>query len=135
MNLAKANFFDSEASSSWATAACGVEDQPKIERLLAKAVIRPGAWVLEPGCGSGRLTEILADAVGSDGRVVIMDISPQMVAACRARSSRWVACWRCISAMRAQSTSSIAGRPRLFRATSCRYRPRCAACAPARGSS
>lgn len=85
MNLAKADFFDTMANAPWAVEAYRAEDRPEIDRFMAKAEIRPGAWALEPGCGAGRLTEILADAVGPDGLAVALDISPKMVAACRAR--------------------------------------------------
>ena len=85
MNHEKAVFFDAEAAAPWAVAPFGAEDQPKIARLLAAAAIRPGAWVLEPGCGTGRVTTILADAVGPDGRVIALDISQKMIEACRDR--------------------------------------------------
>lgn len=35
--------------------------------------IRPGAAVLEIGCGQGDMTAVLADAVGPDGRVIGLD--------------------------------------------------------------
>ncbi len=85
MNAAKAALFDAEADAPWAAAPYGDGDQPKIARLLAAAELRPGAYVLEPGCGTGRLTAVLAGVVGSQGRVVALDISLKMVAACRAR--------------------------------------------------
>ena len=85
MNHEKAVFFDAEAAAPWAVAPFGAEDQPKIARLLAAAAIRPGAWVLEPGCGTGHVTTILADAVGPDGRVIALDISQKMIEACRDR--------------------------------------------------
>jgi ubiquinone/menaquinone biosynthesis C-methylase UbiE len=85
MNHEKARFFDAEAAAPWAVAPFGAAEQPKIGRLLAAAEIRPGAWVLEPGCGTGRLTGILADAVGPAGQVLACDISQKMVEACRAR--------------------------------------------------
>ena len=85
MNRAKARFFDAHAEAPWAAAPYGPAEQPKIRRLLAEARIAPGASVLEPGCGTGRLTAILTDAVGPAGRGVALDISPRMVQACRAR--------------------------------------------------
>jgi cyclopropane fatty-acyl-phospholipid synthase-like methyltransferase len=85
MNLAKAHFFDTQADAAWAAAPYGPDEQPKIRRLIAEARIGPGARVLEPGCGTGRLTAILADAVGPAGCVVALDISQKMVEACRAR--------------------------------------------------
>ena len=85
MNAAKAALFDAEAGAPWAAAPYGDEEQPKITRLLAAAELGAGADVFEPGCGTGRLTTVLADAVGPQGRVVALDISGKMVEACRAR--------------------------------------------------
>jgi len=42
--------------------------------------IRPGDRILEPGCGSGRLTEVLAAAVGPSGVVLAVDLSAEMLA-------------------------------------------------------
>ena len=42
--------------------------------------------MIEPGCGTGRLTELLAASVGAKGRVYACDISGQMVAAARNRN-------------------------------------------------
>lgn len=41
--------------------------------------IKPGQRVLEPGCGSGRLTEILAELVGPAGCVVAFDASAEFI--------------------------------------------------------
>lgn len=51
------------------------------ERCLVDAFVRrwriqPGDRVLEPGCGAGRLTEVLAALTGPAGRVVAFDSSP-----------------------------------------------------------
>ena len=43
--------------------------------------------MLEPGCGTGRLTEVLSDRVGPSGLVVAMDVSPGMAEAARVRLS------------------------------------------------
>lgn len=81
----KAAYFDSQAGSSWASQEYTPEELLKIERMLSAAAIREGMRVLEPGCGTGRLTEILAERVGLKGHVSAMDISPAMVAAARKR--------------------------------------------------
>jgi demethylmenaquinone methyltransferase/2-methoxy-6-polyprenyl-1,4-benzoquinol methylase len=39
--------------------------------------------VLEPGCGAGRITALLSDAVGPAGHVIAVDISERMIAAAR----------------------------------------------------
>ncbi|HOF41902.1 MAG TPA: class I SAM-dependent methyltransferase [Candidatus Hydrogenedentes bacterium] len=50
-----------------------------LQRFLEMWAIRPGMRVLEPGCGAGRLTAVLAEAVGPEGEVVAYDLSPEMV--------------------------------------------------------
>ena len=47
--------------------------------------ISPGNRILEPGCGSGRLTEVLAEAVGPAGEIYAMDLSPAMIELARER--------------------------------------------------
>jgi ubiquinone/menaquinone biosynthesis C-methylase UbiE len=47
--------------------------------------LRPGLRVLEPGCGSGRLTALLADAIGINGEVWALDVSEEMIRRARAR--------------------------------------------------
>jgi ubiquinone/menaquinone biosynthesis C-methylase UbiE len=85
MNQAKAHYFDSQATASWAVDPFPEKDRPKIARLLSGAELQHGMHVLEPGCGTGRLTGILAEAVGPYGRVLALDISAAMVQACRDR--------------------------------------------------
>lgn len=85
MNVAKAAFFDGQVNAPWAATEYGEDEAPKIRRLLTEAHIRDGLRLLEPGCGTGRLTEILAGAVGPSGRVDALEISPLMVEASRKR--------------------------------------------------
>lgn len=61
------------------------------EHMIAWKAIReldlaPGSYVLEPGCGAGRLTAELSRAVGRDGFVFSFDLSPKMIK--RARDER-----------------------------------------------
>lgn len=84
-NQQKAEFFDGQVLEPWAAAEYGPNERPKLERLLDQAQLRPGQRVLEPGCGTGRLTHLLAQAVGPAGQVVALDISPRMLAACQER--------------------------------------------------
>jgi SAM-dependent methyltransferase len=69
-----------------------------LERLLAppgeaglRALApRRGERVLDLGCGSGASTEALADAVGPEGRVTGIDVSPDLIGLARARlAGRW----------------------------------------------
>jgi SAM-dependent methyltransferase len=54
-------------------------------RLIDRAGVEPGMVVLDAGCGPGRLTVPLARRVGRSGRVVAVDIQPQMLSRARAR--------------------------------------------------
>lgn len=85
MNQAKAEFFDAQVAAGWAAEEYGDTERPKLERLLTQSELEPGQWVLEPGCGTGRLSEVLAQVVGPTGHLVATDISQGMVAACRKR--------------------------------------------------
>lgn len=81
----RAAFFDAEAAAPWAAAPYGAEHAPKLERFFARTGPLAGRTLLEPGCGTGRLTEILARAVGEEGTVHACDISPRMCAAAMER--------------------------------------------------
>ncbi len=85
MNQAKADFFDSQVNEPWAASEFGPEEREKVNRMLRKAQFREGMRIIEPGCGTGRLTSVLASTVGSGGFVHAMDISPKMVEAARTR--------------------------------------------------
>lgn len=85
MNEAKADFFNSQVAEPWAASEFGPLERAKIDRMLRQAQIREGMSVIEPGCGTGRLTAILADVVGPEGFVHALDISPKMVEAARQR--------------------------------------------------
>lgn len=56
-------------------------------RLLERAALRPGALVLDIGCGCGTTTLAAADAVGPQGSVVGVDVSAPMVTCARERSA------------------------------------------------
>jgi SAM-dependent methyltransferase len=49
--------------------------------------LAPGAHVLDLGCGAGTDTLIAAQMVGADGRVVGIDMTPEMLANARAASA------------------------------------------------
>ena len=83
--LAKAYFFDAQVQADWAAQDYGGDEVKKLDRLFAITGCLTGLRLLEPGCGTGRLTEVLAEKVGPRGQVVAMDISPRMVAAARQR--------------------------------------------------
>lgn len=54
-----------------------VAERRKVSAFLNRWRIKPGDSVLEPGCGSGRLTEVLAGLTGPTGRVLAFDVSPE----------------------------------------------------------
>lgn len=59
-------------------------DRHLIERLFASLGIRGDASLLEAGCGSGRLTEVLRRLVG---RVTSVDVSPTAIEFCRQQTA------------------------------------------------
>ena len=79
MNKTKADFFDSEVDSDWSAREYGVGELGKIDRILEAGAVSPGVKVIEPGCGTGRLTRIIAERIGPNGVVQASDISPKMV--------------------------------------------------------
>lgn len=85
MNKAKADFFDSEVESEWSAKDYRSDDLAKIDRILEAGVVSLGAKVIEPGCGTGRLTRIVAERVGPKGFVMASDISARMVETARRR--------------------------------------------------
>lgn len=85
MNRAKAEFFDSETQSEWSSRDYDAGELDKIRRMFEVSGIRAGARVIEPGCGSGRLTELIAERIGSSGELVALDISPKMLEQARIR--------------------------------------------------
>ncbi|HEU4921360.1 MAG TPA: methyltransferase domain-containing protein [Candidatus Limnocylindrales bacterium] len=56
--------------------------------VLDRLPLRGDERVLDAGCGSGRVTELLAERL-ADGRVVALDGSPSMIAAARERLARF----------------------------------------------
>lgn len=81
----KAAFFDGQVAAPWAADDYGPDEWSKLRDLFAGMPDLKGCRVLEPGCGTGRLTEILADRVGEQGRVVALDVSSAMVDAAKKR--------------------------------------------------
>lgn len=54
-------------------------EQQTLRQFFELWEITPGMRVLEPGCGAGRLTVMLADAVGPQGEVMACDLSSEMI--------------------------------------------------------
>ena len=60
---------------------------PVVDAVIAYAALEPGERVLDVGTGTASVAERAARIVGAAGHVVGIDISPQMLAAARARLS------------------------------------------------
>jgi SAM-dependent methyltransferase len=88
VNTAQIEYWNGGAAETW------VAQQERLDRQLdplGRAALRAlaprrGEHVLDVGCGSGQTTLQLADAVGSAGRVVGIDVSLPLLAAARRRS-------------------------------------------------
>jgi demethylmenaquinone methyltransferase/2-methoxy-6-polyprenyl-1,4-benzoquinol methylase len=61
------------------------DERGKVDGFVRRWRIKPGERVLEPGCGSGRLTDILAAQCGPAGKVMAFDASPRLVRLAQAR--------------------------------------------------
>jgi ubiquinone/menaquinone biosynthesis C-methylase UbiE len=55
---------------------------------LRQLELTPGLWVLDAGCGPGRLAVPIAEAVGPAGRVFAMDIQQRMLDRARVKADR-----------------------------------------------
>jgi len=66
------------------------QDRPAPTRLaaMARLDLRPGQTVLDVGCGTGQSFALLEEAIGPEGRIIGVDLSPDMLAYARARVAR-----------------------------------------------
>jgi SAM-dependent methyltransferase len=62
-------------------------DMPVYAAAIAEAGIRRGGVAVDAGCGTGRALPALRDAVGPDGTVIALELTPQMLE--QARSKGW----------------------------------------------
>lgn len=64
------------------------DDLPAYRAAVADAGIKPGGTALDIGCGTGRALAPLRAAVGPAGRVVALDVTPEMLYAARPAAAR-----------------------------------------------
>lgn len=62
------------------------DDLPAYTAAITEAAISRGSVVLDIGCGTGRALPPLRQAVGPDGSVIALDLTPEMLAAARTAS-------------------------------------------------
>ncbi len=82
----KAAFFDTQAQSQWACAPYDQDEHDKLVTMLSFSGLKRGMKVLEPGSGSGRLTEIISKKIGPYGEVSALDFSEKMSGIARKRT-------------------------------------------------
>jgi SAM-dependent methyltransferase len=59
---------------------------PLRRRVIDRLTLRPGDTVIDVACGTGLSFELLEFAVGHEGRVIGIDLSPEMLAVARDRT-------------------------------------------------
>ena len=59
------------------------QEKERVTRLVQMFHIQKGWRILEPGCGCGRMTRLLAEEVGSEGTIEACELSPKMAAWCQ----------------------------------------------------
>lgn len=59
--------------------------EPIREQAIASLKLKPGATVLDVGCGTGLSFQLLHDRLGDSGRIVGIEQCPEMMAKARAR--------------------------------------------------
>jgi SAM-dependent methyltransferase len=62
------------------------DDLPAYRAAVAEAGIRRGGVAVDVGCGTGRALPPLREAVGPEGSVIAVDLTPEMLAAARPKS-------------------------------------------------
>lgn len=59
--------------------------EPARREAIARLGLRPGDTVLDVACGTGRSLPLLAERIGPRGRIIGVDLSPEMLAIARER--------------------------------------------------
>ena len=85
MVFKKASFFDTQAYETWAREDYTSAEICNLNSFVNDSVMPVDARILEPGCGTGRLTELMSRQVGPGGSVVALDMSRSMIDVCQSR--------------------------------------------------
>ena len=85
----KANFFDGQINTPWANDDYTAEELLKSEKIFKLCKIKSGSKIIEPGCGSGRLTALIAEKCGNSGKVTALDVSPEMIRIAKERLTNY----------------------------------------------
>jgi len=85
MSMDKTRFFDTQATETWARAEYTDQETEKLRQVMSAAGVLPGMNVFEPGCGTGRLTQLMSHQIGPEGGVVALDMSRAMLEVSRNR--------------------------------------------------
>ncbi|GAA0403934.1 methyltransferase [Acrocarpospora corrugata] len=64
------------------------DDGPVFAAAIEKLDLPPGGVALDAGCGTGRALPLLRAAVGPDGQVLGVDVTPEMIWSARDRGRR-----------------------------------------------
>jgi len=62
------------------------KDRTKLGQMAARLDIRPGSVVLDVGTGTGVFLPFLMQSIGSDGRILALDIAEEMLQKARVKS-------------------------------------------------
>ena len=100
------------------------QDDPLPMRVagVARLDLKPGQTVLDVGCGTGQSFALLEEAIGPGGRIIGIDLSPDMLKYAAARVERHQ--WRNVTLVEASATDAALPRRRTrpcstSRTTSC----------------
>lgn len=88
--LDQSQYWNGEVGQRWALNQAAVDAMftSLTEALLERAALRPGARVLDIGCGAGDLALQAARRIGPEGRVSALDLSEPLLAVARDRAAR-----------------------------------------------
>lgn len=86
-NAEQEEFWSTSAGQAWVAMQAEMDAlfQPVLDLVLERAALKPGAHVIDVGCGTGASVLQAAQAVGPAGHVTGLDISPTMLDLARQR--------------------------------------------------